>query len=306
MAVSPTSVTGFLSKLKIGQNFYLFKKLIKEENIIENGVQLINLQESISRSIMGLTVDYLTRLSLGQKKEEVFFVGKYACELLKLKITSKYPWLSQTDMSADILDEALDEELDGELYFFKQLINYHDEIFIQVDNSLSLKNALLVAKLSSYDAIGRAFYTDIHPQQITLDALTYDVIVQLVQRNLVILKKENNVVCGVYFTPNDTHHPFKKIIKSGDGDFYDDDFVWDLKLSSKKPSNKDFIQLMVYFLLGLNSSLREKFKKIRNIGIINPRLNKVYKVAIKDIPIELWDFVCKAMEYGEGFFQQNY
>lgn len=62
------NVTDFVSKLKIGQNFYLFKRLIKDENIIENGVQLINLQESISPTIMGLTVDYLTRLSLGQKK----------------------------------------------------------------------------------------------------------------------------------------------------------------------------------------------------------------------------------------------
>lgn len=296
--VSSTSVTGFLNKLKIGQNFYLFKKLIKEENIIENGVQLINLQESISPIIMGLTVDYLTRLSLGQKKEEVFFASQYGRELLWMKITAAYPGLLLSDMSKYILDE--------ETTFFKQLINYYDQNFLQVDNSLSLQNALLVAKLSHYDAIGRALYTDIYPEQTTLDALTYDVIVQLVQRNLVILKKENNVVCSVHFTPDHLHHPFKKIIKSGDGDFYDDDFVWDLKVSSKKPSNKDFIQLMVYFLLGLNSSLRVKFKKISYIGIINPRLNKVYKVAIKDIPVKLWDFVCKAMEYGEGFFQQNY
>lgn len=295
---SPHSVTAFVSKLKIGQNFSLFKWLIKEENIVENGVQLINLQESISPSIMGLTVDYLTRLSLGQNKEEVLFVSQYGCELLEGIIWRNLNFSTPSQISNLISAEKLT--------FFKQLINYYDQNFLQVDNSLSLKNALLVAKLSLYDAIGRALYTNIHPQEITLDALTHDVIVQLVQRNLVILKKENNVVCTLNFTPDHTHHPFKKKIKSGDGDFYDDDFVWDLKVSSKKPSNKDFIQVMVYFLLGLNSSLWEKFKKISNIGIINPRLNKVYKVAIKDIPVELWDFVCKAMEYGEGFFQQNY
>lgn len=293
------NVTDFVSKLKIGQNFYHFKRLIKEENIIENGVQLINLQESISPTIMGLTVDYLTRLSLGQKKEEVLFASQYGRELLERIIV----WKSWNFSTPSPISNQISAE---KLTFFKQLINYYDENFIQVDNSLSLKNALLVAKLSHYDAIYRAFYTNIHPQQINLDALTHDVIVQLVQRNLVILKKENNVICTLHFTPDHTHHPFKKIIKAGDGDFYDDDFVWDLKVSSKKPSNKHFIQLMVYFLLGLNSSLREKFKKISNIGIINPRLNKVYKVAIKDIPVELWDFVCKAMEYGEGFFQQNY
>lgn len=293
------NVTDFVSKLKIGQNFYHFKRLIKEENIIENGVQLINLQESISPTIMGLTVDYLTRLSLGQKKEEVLFASQYGRELLERIIV----WKSWNFSTPSPISNQISAE---KLTFFKQLINYYDENFIQVDNSLSLKNALLVAKLSQYDAIYRAFYTDIHPEQITLDEPTHDVIVQLIQRNLVILKKENNVVCTLIFTPDHTYHPFKKIIKSGDGDFYDDDFLWDLKVSSKKPSNKHFIQVMVYFLLGLNSSLREKFKKISNIGIINPRLNKVYKVAIKDIPVELWDFVCKAMEYGEGFFQQNY
>ena len=68
---------------------------------------------------------------------------------------------------------------------------------------------------------------------------------------------------------------YTDIIASGDGDFLTEDTLWDFKVSKYPPSNQHTLQILVYYLMGMHS-VHDEFKKIKKIGIYNPRLNVVY------------------------------
>lgn len=98
----------------------------------------------------------------------------------------------------------------------------------------------------------------------------------------------NNILCMVNRTLAffDTSDPvfmskllfpdaFTPIIRNGDGDFMTEDTIWDIKVSKQKPNKDHSLQLLMYYILGINSSDKE-YMKIKKIGIFNPRLNISY------------------------------
>lgn len=68
---------------------------------------------------------------------------------------------------------------------------------------------------------------------------------------------------------------FTDIVTNGDGDYLTKDTVWDLKVSKYDPKPQHTLQVAMYYLIGKHSENRN-FESIENIGIFNPRLNKVY------------------------------
>lgn len=76
---------------------------------------------------------------------------------------------------------------------------------------------------------------------------------------------------------------YNQTITTRDGDFLTETGLWDLKVSKLGPTNKHTLQLLVYYLLGLRS-LHDEFDAIKELGVFNPRLNRVYVLPIKDIP----------------------
>ncbi|PFR64601.1 hypothetical protein COK29_26985, partial [Bacillus cereus] len=75
-------------------------------------------------------------------------------------------------------------------------------------------------------------------------------------------------------------------INTGDGDFLTENTIWDFKVSKSVPTNKHTLQLLIYYLMGVDS-IHSEFKQIENLGIFNPRLNKVYLLPISTISNEI-------------------
>lgn len=75
-------------------------------------------------------------------------------------------------------------------------------------------------------------------------------------------------------------------INTGDGDFLTENTIWDFKVSKSALTNKHTLQLLIYYLMGVHS-IHTEFKQIENLGIFNPRLNKVYLLPISTISNEI-------------------
>lgn len=75
---------------------------------------------------------------------------------------------------------------------------------------------------------------------------------------------------------------YTETVCAGDGDFLTGDTLWDFKISGRPPTSKHTLQLMVYYIMGKHSN-QGCFNAINNIGIFNPRLNRVYTLDVGTI-----------------------
>lgn len=79
---------------------------------------------------------------------------------------------------------------------------------------------------------------------------------------------------------------YTSTIDTGDGDFLTENTLWDFKVLKSAPANKHTLQLLIYYLMGVRS-IHSEFERIENVGIFNPRLNKVYLLPINTISDEI-------------------
>ncbi len=222
--------------------------------------QPLNLNENLHSSIMGLTVDYLTRFILGSKIEKAF----------EISIKGAY-------FAREINNKNAFKELNGYLNGIKGL-----------DND-SIINA---CKCTTFDvwyrntAIASRSKTaaDTNPDEDTIENIKI-----MVERSLNFFKEYGPIlVDGFTFEPTG----YTSIVNSGDGDFLTDDTLWDFKVSKNKPTSKHTLQLLMYWIMGQHSRKTE-FKNITKLGIFNPRLNTVYTLNIADISTDIIQIVEK-------------
>ncbi|XQS94131.1 hypothetical protein HXT34_02720 [Gardnerella sp. DNF00983] len=71
-------------------------------------------------------------------------------------------------------------------------------------------------------------------------------------------------------------------VSAGDGDFITADTLWDFKVSKEKLDKDQTLQLLMYCRMGLHS-IHPEFQNIQYMGIYNPRMNKVYRIAVENI-----------------------
>lgn len=164
----------------------------------------------------------------------------------------------------------------GETKFANCLI---DEI-----NGLDDKSISNACKLVGYDVCKRSGISAYKPvQDIEPDIDTINNIRCMVQRSLNYIKNYGPIISdGFTFEGG-----YTKIVSKGDGDFLTKDTLWDFKVSVKPPTNAHTLQLLMYYLMGMNSINKEKFQSIKNLGIFNPRLNIVYLLEINKIADEI-------------------
>lgn len=79
---------------------------------------------------------------------------------------------------------------------------------------------------------------------------------------------------------------YTDIVQAGDGDFITEDTLWDFKVTSASITTRHTLQLLMYWRMGLRS-VHPEFEKIEYLGIYNPRLNRVYRLFVKDVPEEV-------------------
>jgi len=211
---------------------------------MENVTELEN-KENIHASLIGISVDYLTRVMSGSKTDEAFKIS-----LIGAKIIDK------SEFAAQLL---------------KQIKGLDD------------KSIICATKLAGFDVCFRAGIMGYRPvEEINPDKATIANIRTMVQRSLNFFEQFGpKKVDGFTFEGG-----YTDLITSGDGDFITEDTLWDFKVSKMKPKKDYTLQLLIYWRMGLHSKHTE-FKSIHYLAIFNPRLNRIYRIDVNNIPVDI-------------------
>ena len=133
----------------------------------------------------------------------------------------------------------------------------------------SIANAI---KLTGFDVLYRAGKMGYVPvKQIKPDKNTIENTRIMVQRTINFFEKYGPVIKeGFTF-----EGAYTKVIATGDADYLTADTLRDLKVLKNHFTKNHTLQLFIYWRMGLRSDY-ETFKKVKKLGIYNPRKNKVF------------------------------
>ncbi len=92
----------------------------------------------------------------------------------------------------------------------------------------------------------------------------------------------NNIIFDYRFYPNG----YTDKIKYGVGDFVCNNTLFDLKCTGDKPTAYHTLQILTYYVMGLNSQ-NKLYKNIQYLGLYSPITNKVWRLHVSKIPINL-------------------
>ena len=147
---------------------------------------------------------------------------------------------------------------------------------------LDEKSVINACKLVGYEVCYRAGPSRYKPiENINPDNNTIENIVTMVNRSIEFWKAYGPVIkSGFTF-----EGAYTEMVVVGEGDYLTKDTLWDFKTSKNDLSNAYTLQLLMYYIMGCHSIYPE-FKQIKNLGVFNPRLNKVYLASVDSIPRE--------------------
>ncbi len=147
-------------------------------------------------------------------------------------------------------------------------------------NGLDDESIFNACKMVGYDVCYRAGMEYFKPvNEIRADQPTIENIRIMVKRAFSFWEEYGPLVLqGLAFEKAYTFE-----IIAGDADYLTEDTLWDFKVSKKKPNKDHTLQLLIYYIMGCHSIHEKEFKKVKKIGIFNPRLNIVYYMNISKI-----------------------
>ena len=262
-----SSVTNRIREIKQPRGGYVH--LSDFENYVFNDGYLPYTEENIHASIVGMAVDNLTRLMLGENKEEIFSIainGAIRAE----KTIKNAPYIAY------------------QLYSDINNLDYN-----------SIKSA---CKLASFEVWRRnpaaarssKTYNDINPDENTIDNISH-----FVSRGISFFDKFGPITSSgfTFEPPGGDQKDYLKMVKSGtgswggytptidsgDGDFLTKDTIWDYKVLSSDPKPQHTLQLLVYWIMGRHSG-QQLFKSITKVGIFNPRRFTINLLDVTKIP----------------------
>lgn len=207
--------------------------------------------ETVSPGIVGIAVDYLSRVMTGATPTEAFHIP-----LLGVRA------LADTGIDETATYEALLAGIDG----------------------LTDESIICACRLAGYDAAFRAGVAAWRPADPGSgpDAQTIQNIRTMVERAVVFFEKYGPVkVDGPTFSGG-----YTDTVSKGDGDFITEDTLWDFKVSKQKVNPKQTLQILMYYLLWRRSENADKVT-IEKLGLYNPRQDIVYLKNIADIPADV-------------------
>ena len=246
---------------------------------LQNDEIQLNQEENVHASIVGMSVDYLTRLMNGTSLEDAFDISLRGAQMAE--------------------NFGVKDSLSVAVKMLREIKGLDDA---------SIINA---CKLVTFDvwfrnapaAIMAKTYKETNPDKATIENVRTMVI-----RSLAFFKKYGPVIKdGFTFEPVDGKQSdyqrmretkkgswggYTGTVDTGDGDFLTKDTLWDFKVTVSEPTNKHTLQLLMYWIMGQHSG-QDIFKTITNIGVFNPRLNKVYLFALNNLSKEIIEAVEK-------------
>lgn len=157
------------------------------------------------------------------------------------------------------------------------------EALLSEVNGLDDQSVINAIKLAGFDVVfrvGPMFYkpvSDIEPDTDTVE----NVQIMVSRARYFFSEYGPTVLDGFTFSGGDT-----ETVSSGDGDFTTSDTLWDFKVTGNKITKNHTLQLIMYWIMGLHS-IHEEFHDIKYVGIFNPRLNVVYRLAVNQVPEEV-------------------
>lgn len=203
---------------------------------------------NIHPALVGLAVDYGTRLAQGAPSREVFSVALAGASLV-----------GATGEAEELLAELDD--------------------LISKDGVLSSGSIIRICKLSGFDSAFRAGARAYKPvSEIEPDEQTVADIQTLIERTVEFFEGNGPVIdSGFTFSGG-----YSDSIESGDADYLTSDTIWDLKVRKAQPNKNSTLQVLLYYLLSLHSDQPE-FKGITKVGIYNPYLQCAWTVSVLDL-----------------------
>lgn len=213
---------------------------------------------NIHPALVGLAVDYGTRLMQGSQPREVFAVALAGSALVGANAEAE-----------DLIDDL--------------------ETRFDRTKGLGAQEIVDICKLSGFDAAFRAGARAYKPvSEIEPDAQTIEDIVVLIERTVEFFNEVGPVRdSGFTFEGGYTGE-----IETGDADYLTEDTIWDLKVRKAEPNKNSTLQVLLYYLLALRSG-KEEFRNVTKVGIYNPYLQRAWVVRVLDLDESMLQRVMK-------------
>ena len=237
------SVSQFIKNTKQPRGGYLPISRFDQKKISEAQEELSIKDENIHPSIVGMAVDYLTRYNQGSDSVESFNIS--------------------------IAGALKTNDADFALYLLNKIVNG--------DKEESIESA---CKIVAFDMQHRVGYMtksamDINPDQKTIENI---------DKMLSLSDDYLDSLGGATLSGFSFYEAYDGCeISVGDADFLTETSLVDFKVSTTKPSTSDTFQILIYYILGLRSFLREDFEKIEYLRFFNPRLNSEWSINVDNI-----------------------
>ena len=246
-----SSVTNRIKEIKQPRGGYIKPSSMK---IIElNDGKTLNEQENIHSSVVGMSVDYMTRFKMGADINEAFRISLIGAK------------------GAEIL---------GKKGFVKKLNDILKNIKGLDDTSII--NACKAVTFDVWHRNPKAAELAKGADETKPDKDTIENIKILIERSISFFENYGPITKDG-FTFEEKGHT--NVVDAGDGDFLTKDTLWDFKVSKSEPKSDHTLQLLMYYIMGKHSE-QSCFDNIDKMGIFNPRLNKVYLIEVSSIPNE--------------------
>ncbi len=245
-----SSVTQRINEIKQPRGGYINPSQF-DVKVLNDGKELSE-HENIHATVIGITVDYLTRLLMGTNADKAFSIS-----LVGAKLASSNGVPDALQVANDLLSNV--KGLDDKSIISACKLTTFDVWFRNTVAAPKAKNA-----------------AETNPDKDTIKNIQ-----TMVKRSADFWSIYGPIVKdGFTFEP----YGYTQTVDSGDGDFLTQDTMWDFKVLKSAPTNKHTLQLLMYWIMGQHSD-KPEFKDITAVGIFNPRLNTVYTLPMSRIEL---------------------
>ena len=221
--------------------------------------------ETVSPSVIGPAVEGLFKMAMGQGAGVAFRASYFGAILLD---------------NIGKLGEKHDEFIVG--HYTSQVRDLMDQLGATLGKGKPYE-AKHGIDLCTYDVVYRTGNPAYYRPYSRLTLETEENVYRMVDYAKEVFKElhEGDTIKEVAFD----EESFGRYIAKGDGDFMTDQTLWDMKVWTKSFDKKVYIQLLCYYLLGMNGrTTRSHYENLEYIGVINPRLQESHRLRIADIP----------------------